>query len=152
MTFSCGAVELSFMTDGHPGYPGLVLEIRCKASDWQLSSLTHCDPPFVSFFNLEQLEIREDSYSQPHWQEDVENIQWLELLHLFTTVKSLSLSKEFTPRVVPALQELPGEVLPALQRIFLPESSLSGPVKEALAQILTARQLSGHPVAVNPQG
>jgi len=44
------------------------------------------------------------------------------------------------------------EVLPALQSIFLPESSLSGPVKEALAQFLAARQLSGHPVALNLQG
>jgi hypothetical protein len=93
---------------------------------------------------------------QPQWQVNVENTQWLELLRRFTTVKSLSLSKEFTPRVVPALQELSGErimdVLPALQRIFLPESLLSGPVKEALTQFLTARQLSGHPVAVNPPG
>jgi hypothetical protein len=85
----------------------------------------------------------------------VENIQWLELFHTFTTVKRLSLSKKFTPRVVTALQELSGErimVLPALQSILLPESSLLGPVKEALAQFLTARHLSGHPVAVNPRG
>jgi hypothetical protein len=52
------------MTDGRPG---LVLTIRCKASDWQLSSLTQvCDPPFVSLFNLERLEIREDSYHHDH--------------------------------------------------------------------------------------
>jgi hypothetical protein len=139
-------VVISYMTDSRPG---LVLTIQCKASDWQLSSLTQvCDSPFVSLFNLEGLQIYEDPYGPPpHWQEDVENIQWLELFHPFSTVKSLSLSKEFTPRVVPALQELSGErimeVLPALQSIFLRGSSLSGPAKEALAQFLTARQLSG---------
>jgi hypothetical protein len=65
--------------------------------------------------------FREGPYSRPHWQEDVENIQWLEIFLPFTTVKSLSLSNKFTPRVVPALQELSGEsimeVLPALQSI-----------------------------------
>jgi hypothetical protein len=103
---------------------------------------------------LEHLEIREGSHA-PRW-EDVENIQWLEFLHLFTTVKRLSLCKKSTPHVMHALQELSGEitmdVLPALQSISLPETSLSGPVKEALARFLTARQLFGHPVAVNPQG
>jgi hypothetical protein len=86
----------------------------------------------------------------------VENTQWLDLLRPFTTVKSLSISEEFTPRVVPTLQKLAGErimdVLPTVQSISLPESSLSGPVKEAFEQFLTARQLSGHFVAVNPQG
>ncbi|KAI0286441.1 hypothetical protein BC826DRAFT_1108872 [Russula brevipes] len=109
MTFSLDNVKLSFVADGRPG---LVLTIRCKPSDWQLSSLTQvCDSPFVSLFNLERLEIREDSYLRPHWQEDVENIQWPELFHPFTTIKSLSLSKEFTPCVVPALQELSASVI-----------------------------------------
>jgi len=154
LTFDNGFVNLSGTTAGRPR---LNLAILCEASDWQLSSLTQvCDSPFLSFFNLERLEICEDWYLRPDWQEDVENIQWLELLRLFTTVKRLSLSKEFAPRVVPALQELSGEsimdVLPALQSISLSETSLSGPVKKALAQFLTARQLSGHPVAVNPEG
>jgi hypothetical protein len=130
------------------------LTILCKPSGWQLSSLTQfCDSPFISLFNPEHLDIREMIYFRPHWQGDVENIQWLELLQSFTTVKSLFLSKEFTLRVVPALQELSGErimdVLPALQTIFLPEPSLLGPIEKAVVQFVTARQLSGHPVAVN---
>jgi hypothetical protein len=154
MTFYHDAVELSHITASRPG---LELTILCNATDWQLYSLTQiCDPRFLSLFNLEHLEICEAPYSQPHWQEDVENTQWLDLLRLFTTVKSLSISEEFTPRVVPALQELAGErimdVLPTLQSISLPESSLSAPVKEAFEQFLVAQQLSGHPVAVNPQG
>ncbi|KAI0288908.1 hypothetical protein BC826DRAFT_1107427 [Russula brevipes] len=154
MTFRRGAVELFRMT---PGHLGLKLTILCKASDWQLSSLVQvCDSPFLSLFNLERLKIYEYPYLPRHWLDDVENVQWLELLHPFTTLKSLSLSEVFTPRVVPALQGLSGEgimeVLPALQSISLPESSLSGPVENALAQFLTARQLSSRPVTVNPQG
>ncbi|KAI0290813.1 hypothetical protein BC826DRAFT_524365 [Russula brevipes] len=156
MTFYRGIVELSHTKAGRPG---LNLRILCQALDWQLSSLTQfCDSPFLSLFNLERLEICESSSSGPHWQEDhdVDNIQWLELLHPFTTLKGLSLSKKIAPRVLPPLQELSGErimdVLPALKSIFLPETSLSRPVKKAFAQFLTARQLSGHPVAVNPVG
>jgi len=160
MAFGKYSVKLAHTTAGRPlaGLDGpLELMIRCRASDWQLSSLSQVyDLPSVSLFNLERLEICEDPYARPHWQEDVENSQWLELLIPFINVKCLSLSKEFTPRVMPALLELSGErimeVLPALQTIFLSDSSLSGPAKKALAQFLTARQLSGHPVAVNPQG
>ncbi|KAI0290815.1 hypothetical protein BC826DRAFT_1106279 [Russula brevipes] len=152
MKLSADAIQFSHMTAGRPWFNLMIL---CKASDWQLSSLTQfCDSPVLSFFNLERLDICGDPYVRLDWQEDVEDIQWLELLRLFTTVKRLSLSNGFAPRVVPALQELSGErimdVLPALQSIFLPETSLSGPVKEAFAQFLTARHLSGHPVAVNP--
>jgi len=129
--------------------------ILCKPSDWQLSSLTQvCDSPLLPIFNLERLGIHELSSSRPHWQGDVEHTQWLELLHPFTTVKRLSLSTKFTPRVVRALQELSGDgmmdVLPALQNIFLPESPLRGPVKEMVVQFVTARRLSGRLVDVNP--
>jgi len=149
ITFSSGFVEISLAR--------FSLWILCQASDQQVSSLTQvCNSSFLSLFNLGHLEICECWFIQPQWQANVENAQWLELLRRFTTVKSLSLSKEFTPRVVPALQDLSGErvmdVLPTLQNIFLPESLLSGPVKQALTQFLTARQLSGHPVAVNPPG
>ncbi|KAI0288890.1 hypothetical protein BC826DRAFT_650569 [Russula brevipes] len=151
MTFARNYIKLYLMKLGRIG---LELTILCKPSDWQLSSLTQvCDSPFLSFFNLERLEICEASYSRPNWQEDVEHIQWLELLHLFTAVKRLSVSKDFTPRVVSALQELSWErtmdVLPALQSISLPASRQRGHVKAAVASFLTARQLSGHPVAVN---
>jgi hypothetical protein len=155
MTFYASTVEFFH---GTLGRTRLTLVIQCKASDWQLSSLSQvCDSPFLSF-NVEHLEIgdSEASYIGPHSQEDVESAQWLELLRSFTTVKRLSLSEKFTPLVVPALVELSGErimdVLPALQCIFLSETSLSGPAKEGFAQFLAARKLSGHPVAVNPQG
>ncbi|KAI0290784.1 hypothetical protein BC826DRAFT_970249 [Russula brevipes] len=154
LMFGHDTVGLSLTTTGHSD---VILGIRCDASDWQLSSLTQvCGSPFLSFFNLERLEICENSSSQSHWEGDVENIQWLDLLRPFTTVKRLSISDEFTPRVVPALVELLGErimdVLPALQSISLLEASLSGPVKEAFAQFVAARQVSGHPVTVHPQG
>jgi len=98
---------------------------------------------------LERLEIRR--WKEP-WQDDIENSQWLELLYLFSSVKNLVLDDQPAQLVAPALQELTGErvteVLPALQNISLTLSARSGPIQDAIAQFVTARRLSGHPVAV----
>jgi hypothetical protein len=51
---------------------------------------------------------REDIYMPSRWQIDIENSQWLEVLHLFTAAKNLYPSKEFSPRIAPALKELVG--------------------------------------------
>ena len=132
------------------------LEISCRQSDWQVSSLAQvcrsCFPhTFIS--SLENFYIREDGYPLPRWQDDTENSQWLELLHPFTAVKNLYLSKEFTPRIALVLRELVGEraieILPALQSLFVEEINPDGPVQEAIGQFVVARQLSSHPIAVS---
>ncbi len=83
----------------------------------------------------------------------MEDTQWLDLLHPFTSVKDLELSRDSVPFVAPALQELSGkrvtEVLPALQNLFLAESQPSGPVQEAIGKFIAARQLAGFPVTVH---
>jgi hypothetical protein len=130
----------------------LELGISCKPSDWQLSSLVQvCSSSLPPLPTLERLEIRR--WNEP-WQDDLENSQWLELLHLivFSSVKDLVLDDQPAQLVAPALQELTGEkvteVLPALQNLFLTLSARSGPIQDAIAQFVTARWLSGHPVAV----
>jgi hypothetical protein len=101
---------------------------------------------------LEHLDISEHHYSKPEWQDDIENIQWLELLHSFSTVKNLYLSKQVVARVAPALQQLARErvieVFPTLQVLILDEPELSVPVQEALQEFIAARQHSGYPVAI----
>ncbi len=55
-------------------------------------------------------------------------------------------------RIAP-LEELAGDrvtdVLPALKTLFLNGPQQSGPVREAVRQFASARQLSGHPVVVH---
>jgi hypothetical protein len=67
-------------------------------------------------------------------------------------VKHLVLDDQLAQLVAPALQELTGEriteVLPALQNLSLSLSARSGPIQDTIAQFVTARRLSGHPVAV----
>ena len=135
-------------------YGVLRMKIQCAASEWQLSSLEQvCTSSLPPLSTLEDLYIHEKSYSQPRWQNDVENTLWLELLHRFAAVKKLYLCKEFVPRIAPALQELVGgrttEVLPTLENIFLEGFQPSGPVHKGIEKFVAARQLTGHPVAVS---
>ena len=91
--------------------------------------------------------------SSPNWKDDIENTEWLDLLLPFMAVTDLYLSKEFAPRIGPALQELTGErtteVLPALQNIFLEGFQQSVPVEEGIAQFISARQPTNHPVSIS---
>jgi hypothetical protein len=135
------------------GYEAFTLGISSRESDWQLSSLAQlCRTSLPALATVEHLYIHEGGYMPSRWQNDIENSQWLEVLHLFTAAKNLYLSKEFSPRIAPALQELVGgrttEVLPTLQSISL-EVQLSGPVQEVIGDFFAARQLSGHPIAVS---
>ena len=138
-------------------YDGLDLGISCTASDWQLSALAQvCSTSVPNPSTLEHLDIREDQSQPPHWPDNIEDIQWLELFHPFAAVKNLYLSKRLALHVAPALQELAGErvreVLPALQTIFIVESPLSKPVIAAFEPFITARRLSNHPVAIQVWG
>jgi hypothetical protein len=128
-----------------------VLGIRCRQSDWQLSSLTQvCSSSFPEAFisTVEHLYIVN---WHPCWQDDIEDSQWLEVLRPFTAVKYLYLSREFASRIAPALQELAGEVLPSLQNVFLSDFHPSVPLQGAIGKFVAARQLASpsHPIAVH---
>ena len=155
VVFGDGHVTVkSSQTSDYGIYGSLTIKISCRELDWQVSSLeqvyTSCLPPLSA---LEDLLIYKTRDWLPDRQDNTENMLWLELLHQFTAVKHLYLSKEFAPRIVPALQELVGarttEVLPALQNIFLEELQSSGPIQEGIGRFVGARRLSGHPMTVS---
>ena len=148
VTFHESRINLTIFSRGaQVEVKSLELGISCKPSDWQLSSLAEvcgsCLPPLPT---LERLEVRR---SRKDW-DDIETVQWVDLLRTFASVKSLILDDQIARLVAPALQELPGEsvteVLPALQNLFLEESQPSKLVKEAIGKFIAARQLSGCPV------
>jgi hypothetical protein len=82
----------------------------------------------------------------------MENVQWLELLHLFPSLKDLVLWGKLFRLVAPALDELDGEsvteVLPALQSIVLQGPQLSEPDNKAIEKFIASCQLLGSPVTV----
>jgi hypothetical protein len=129
------------------------VKILCRVPNWQLSSLAQiCTSSLPLLSGTESLLICEPIHTQPEWKGGIENAEWLELLLPFTVMKNLYLSKQFAPRIAPALQELTRgrtEVLPTLQNIFLEGFQPSEPVDESIAQFISARQLTNRPVAIS---
>jgi hypothetical protein len=155
VAFGDRAAKVNLSSQTSDPYDGLNVEIRCRELDWKVLALgqvcTSCLPPLSAHSTLEHLFIYKSRYSKSNWQDYIENVPWLELLHPFTAVKNLYLSEELARHIVPALEELVGgatEVLPALQNIFLEKLKRSGPVQEGIGKFVSARQLSGHPVTV----
>jgi hypothetical protein len=128
----------------------LSLRVSCKPFDWQLSSLSQLYSSVLSpLATLEHLEIHNP---RKDWEDDMENIQWLELLRQFTSVKDLVLSVKSFRLIGPALNELDGEsiteVLPALRNIVLQGPQPSRPVNKAIGKFISTRQLLGSPVTL----
>jgi hypothetical protein len=154
MVFSRRVIEVTLSPPtGTAGRPSLLLGISCSESDWQASSVEQlCRSSLPPLSSSERLDIHEHQIWSPHWQDDMDNSQWVELLRPFITVKELYLSKGLALRVAPALQELAGEsateLLPALQSLSLEGLESSGSVQEAIEQFVAVRQLSENPVIV----
>ena len=128
----------------------LSLRVLCDPSDWQLSSLSQLYNSVLSPLPTpEHLEIYNP---REYWEDDMENVQWLELLHLFHSVKNLILSGKSFQLVAPALDGLDGEsvteVLPALQNIVLQGPQPSELDNKAIGKFIATRQLLGSPVTV----
>jgi F-box-like len=129
--------------------------------DWQISSLSQiCDHFSTLLDKVEQLDIRP---SDPVLRQtkrlecDMDSAQWLEILQLFPAVRTLRISNDLVPLIVPALNELSGDmivgVLPSLHDLFIGAFSslepLSSPWAIEKEQFITARQLANRPVTVH---
>ena len=146
-------VKLSSVLSPTRDHSEVDVKISCRELDWQVSSLEQvCTSSLPPLSALEVLYIYSATYWQPHWQDNIENALWLELLHPFLAVKNLYLGEGFALRIVCALQELAGartiEVLPSLQNIFLENLQASGPVQEGVQWFVAARQVTCHPITV----
>ncbi|KAI9512081.1 hypothetical protein F5148DRAFT_1280124 [Russula earlei] len=132
--------------------PELSLELSCRVLDYQVSALAQvCSSSLPLLSTLVHLEIEDSVLPDPqsYWKDDMETAQWLELLDPFIAVKNLHLSNQFARQLWQALEELAEErvteVLPALRNIFLSGHQSR---KNVMKRFVTARRLSGHPVAV----
>ena len=156
ITFSSYGVFFTLFQKHGPVEPesrALEFGISCRPLDWQLSSIAQvigsAIPPLPTLerlkFGMYQLQLWQD-----HWQDDMENAQWLELLRLFAPVKDLVLCGQFLRLVAPALGELNGErvteELPALQNILFEDFFGALRWQEVIGPFITARQIAGRPV------
>ena len=104
---------------------------------------------FAMFSNVGYLYIRV-SEDHPGWQDDIDSIEWLTFLHLFTTVETriLHVSGRLAGQVARALEDIPGEtvteVLPSVYLLLFDDDM---PV-ESTDQFVSLRQLYGRPVTI----
>jgi hypothetical protein len=138
----------------------LIIEISSNPLDWQISGLAQiCNQLSLIFSSVEQLEIKRGATMQSNWEDDIDHMQWLELLHPFTAVKNLDIANGLNAHIASALRELTGarvmEVLPALHSLSFqrPKGMNSERFKrKALDPFINARQLANHPVTINADG
>ena len=100
MVFSGAGVRVTLFSSPPRTLPleGLMLRISCRELDGQLSSLVQlCSSSFPLIPSLDRLDISKRKHSQLHWRNDIENVQWLDILRPLTAVKDLYLSKDFAP-------------------------------------------------------
>ncbi|KAI0288391.1 hypothetical protein BC826DRAFT_1107792 [Russula brevipes] len=136
----------------------LSLKIKCDRIELEVNAMSLvCNQlsPFLSL--VERLDLIAGlSGFKPQGEDDFESSRFLELFRPFTAIRSLHVSHSLVPLVTPALQQLIGprttEVLPNLRDLFLGGSQTFEPVKKAMQPFVTARQLSGHPVAIHHWG
>lgn len=132
---------------------GLRLSVLCESLADQLSCLPQvCSRSLPAIVAVEDLYIcMRFPFPRYRRRNNTEVNQWLAILRLFTSVKSLYLSAKLTPRIAAALRKTVGvtSVLPALQNIFLQEYPPSGPVRDVIGQFVSARRLSRHRIAIS---
>ena len=144
----CFKGALVMLHQSHPD-PRMV---GIKSPDMELSTVAQiCTLSSCLLLTMANLYIDGELFSS-HLRDNHNNTGWLDLLLPFTTVKNLYLSKLFLTRIALVLQELTGErtreVLPALQNVLLGGFQPSEPV-EGIAQFISARQLTNHPVSIS---
>ena len=148
----------------------LGLDITCKVSltDSPLLSVLRLYEQFPTIpSQVEQLKLCEESLDESleemgvlldddeeGWECDKNDPQWLELLIPSVSVKTLYVSEGLGLYLASALGNLRGErvteVLPALDNLFLEDLRSSGSVVETITPFVILRQLSGHPVILQP--
>lgn len=132
------------------------LQISCRGLDWQISHISDAlsqSSAILSHVDNLLIDTRDLHLG---WRDDtrVEPSEWLELLHPFTAVATLRVSKQLARHVALALEDIAiagedvAEMLPALHLLCLedePEASVE--------RYIMARRISDRPVNVlNTQG
>ena len=134
--------EVSFTMSPHAKHEGPVsITIICEGIDWQVSHMTHLLSQFaVTLSNLVHLNLTNLGKLEGQL-EGMDDVEWRDLLHPFSTTRALHASRKLAGHISPALEDITGEmVLPSLDSIRLVGQPASSGKK-----LLARRQ---HPVTV----
>ena len=123
--------------------------IKCEGIDWQVSHLTQALSR-TSFVPSNIVHLTLDTYVGPSKliPENVDDVEWLQLLNLFSSVQTLIVPKQLARHISRALEVIANgvtatEVLPALDMLYLEEQSAS-----SIDKFIAARRDSGRPVTI----
>ena len=120
--------------------------ISCEGIDWQVSHIAQVLSHFsTTLSNVVHLKLK--AQSEGRQLEGTGDVEWLHLLHQFSTVQTLHVSQELAGHVALSLEDITGEmvaeVLPSLDLIYL-----AGQPASSIEKFSTLRQLSGRPVTI----
>ena len=122
------------------------VQIRCKGIDWQVSHIAQALNQISTTSVLSNiLHFAIDSDSINCGPEDMDDIEWLQLLRPFSSVQTLFVSRELAGHVSRSLENtaatMATEVLPALDMVCLEDQPMTFAHK-----FISARWESGHSV------
>jgi hypothetical protein len=128
-----------------------VVWVDCWHLDWQVSSVAQISNRLSQAFStVEHLTLEYEVHSQSlEGHNDVERIEWRNLLRPFSNVKTLRVEDGLVEQLSHCLRledgELPLELLPELQELTHIGSRDTG---DAFTSFIDARQNAGHPVTL----
>jgi hypothetical protein len=123
--------------------------VDCWHLDWQVSSVAQISNALSQVFSaVEHLTLEHEAHCQSSEEHnDVDRIEWRNLLRSFSNVKTLRVEDGLVEELSHCLRmeggELPLELLPALQELTYFESRDTG---DAFTSFIGARQNAGRPV------
>ena len=125
-TFGAGPTTHIESFDAFPRH--ILVRILCEGIDWQVSHVAQALNQISTILsNMLHLAIVSDSISPE--PEDMDDIEWLQLLRPFSSVQTLFVSREFAGHLSRALEGIPEmtatEVLPALNMLCLEDQPMS---------------------------
>lgn len=120
--------------------------VSCKEIDWQVSHMAQVLGQIsATLSNVIHLKLKAEI--DVHQLKGTENIEWLHLLHQFSTMQSLHVSRELAGQVTLALEHITGEMafeaFPSLNLI-----RMVGQPASSLEKFVAARRFSNCPVTV----
>ncbi|KAF8493696.1 hypothetical protein F5888DRAFT_1908565 [Russula emetica] len=138
--------------DSYTGrYYDFFVTIGCWHLDWQVSSVVQISNVLSQAFSaVEHLTFEHEVHSQSSEEHnDVDRIEWRELLRSFSNVKTLRVEDGLVEELSRCLRledgELPLELLPELQELTYFGSGDTG---DAFTSFIDARQNAGRPVTL----
>ena len=122
----------------------IMIGIVCEGIDWQVSHISQALNRLSAVLsNMHHLAIGYNSVSPK--PEDMDDIEWLQLLRPFSSVQMLFVSRAFAGHVSRALDDIPEamatEVLPTLHLLCLEDQPVS-----SVRKFIAARSEFGRPV------